>query len=70
MRPRPSQRMPPRGSQHVVTVHAVARMLKWSAARVHSVDDILRPVRAANRERLYSIDRVLYFVHAVVDSAP
>jgi hypothetical protein len=66
----PSNRMPPVQSERVVTVCAVARMLQWSEARVRSADDILRPVRAANGERLYSVDRVIYFVHAVVDSAP
>jgi hypothetical protein len=45
-------------------------MLRWSEARVRSVDDILRPLRAANGERFYSIDRVIYFVYVVVDSAP
>jgi hypothetical protein len=61
--------MPPVQSVHVVPTHVVARMLRWSEARVRGVDDILRPVRASNGARLYSVDRVLYFVH-VMDSAP
>ena len=63
-------RMPPVQSEHVVTVHAVARMLEWSAARVRSVDDILRPVRASNGERLYAIDRVLHLFTRWWNSMP
>lgn len=54
--------MPPRGSQHVVPTHSVARMLGWSTARVRRVDDILRPIRLADGERMYDVDRVLFFV--------
>ena len=61
--------MPPVQSECVVPVHAVARMLGWSAARVRGVDDILRPTRASDGERLYAVDRALFFVY-VMDSAP
>jgi hypothetical protein len=64
-----SNRMPPVQSEHVVTVHAVARMLGWSTPRVRGVDDILRPVRGSNAERFYAIDRVLFFVRTI-DNAP
>lgn len=62
MRLKTSNRMPPRGSKHVVPVHAVARMLGWSTARVRGVDDILRPIRLADGARVYDVDRVLFFV--------
>lgn len=42
--------------------HAVARMLGWSTARVHGIDDILRPIRLADGMRAYDVDRVLFFV--------
>ena len=61
--------MPPVGSKHVVPVHAVARMLGWSTARVRGVDDILRPRRLADGSRVYDVERVLVFVH-VIDNAP
>jgi len=69
MRPRTPNRMPPVGSKHVVTIHAVARMLGWVAARVRRIDDLLRPTRAANGERLYDVDRVLFLVETM-DNAP
>lgn len=62
MRQMTSNRMPPVGSTHVVPLHAVARMLGWSPARVRGVDDILRPIRAADGSRAYDVDRVLFFV--------
>lgn len=68
MRTNPN-RMPPRRSKHVVPIHAVARMLGWSAARVRRVDDILRPFRASDNSRLFDVDRVLFLVHTM-DSAP
>jgi hypothetical protein len=63
--------MPPVGSKHVVTIHAVARMLGWTAARIRRIDDVLRPTRAgtANGERLYDVDRVLFLVETI-DNAP
>ena len=61
--------MPPVTGEHVVTVHAVARMLGWSARRVRRLDDILRPIRLADGSRAYDVERVLFFVH-VLDSAP
>ena len=69
MRPRTSNRMPPVGSKHAVTIHAVARMLGWTAARIRRIDDVLRPTRATNRERLYDVDRVLFLVETM-DNAP
>jgi hypothetical protein len=64
--------MPPVGTDHVVPVHAVARMLGWSAARVRSVDEILRPARASDGSRLFDVDRVLFFVNTmdVLESLP
>lgn len=62
-------RMPPVQSDHVVLVHAVARMLGWTIARVHRVDDILRPTRAADGAYMYDVDRVLFFVRTL-DNAP
>ena len=56
-----ANRMPRRQSKHVVPVHAVARMLGWRAARVHRVDDILRPFQSA-AGLLYDVDRVLFSV--------
>lgn len=44
-------------------------MLDWSTARVRVIDDVLRPTRAANAERLYDVDRVLFFVWTM-DMAP
>lgn len=64
-----SNRMPPVQSKHVVPVHAVARMLGWSTARVRSIDDILRPIRLADGSHVYDVMRVLFFVR-VFDSAP
>ena len=61
--------MPPVGSKHVVTFHAVARMLGWASARIRRIDDVLRPTRAANGERLYDVDRVLFLVETM-DNAP
>jgi hypothetical protein len=61
--------MPSVQSRHVVPVHAVARMLGWSTARVRGIDSILRPVRASDGLRLYDVDRVLFFVR-VMDSVP
>lgn len=61
--------MPPVGTKHVVTIQAVARMLGWSTQRVRSIDDILRPTRAANGERFFDVDRALFFVHTM-DMAP
>jgi len=71
MHPRPANRMPPVGTEHVVTIHAVARMLGWTAARIRRIDDVLRPTRAgtANAERLYDVDRVLFLVETM-DNAP
>lgn len=57
--------MPPVGTDHVVTTHAVARMLGWSAARVRSIDDVLKPTRVSDESRLYNVDRALFFVHAL-----
>jgi hypothetical protein len=62
-------RMPPRQTKHVVPIHAVARMLGWSTARVRGVDDILRPLRLADGSRLYDVDRVLFLVYTL-DSCP
>jgi hypothetical protein len=74
MRSRPANRMPPVGTKHVVTIDAVARMLEWTTQRVHRLDGLLRPTRAAtaNSERLYDVDRVLFFVRTmdVLDSRP
>lgn len=61
--------MPPVEGKHVVPVHAVARMLGWSAQRVRRTDDVLRPTVARDGSRLYDIDRVLGLV-AVMDNAP
>jgi hypothetical protein len=61
--------MPPVDSKHVVPVHAVARMLGWSAVRVRGVDDILRPTRLADGSRVYDVERVVFFVR-VFDNAP
>jgi len=71
MRRRTSNRMPPVGSKHVVTIHAVARMLGWAPARIRRIDDVLRPTRAgtATGERLYDVERVLFLVETV-DNAP
>ena len=69
MRPRTSNRMPPVGTKHVVTIQAVARMLGWTTQRVRRIDDILRPTRAANGERVYDIDRALFLVETM-DNAP
>lgn len=41
-------RMPPVRPTELVPVHAVARMLMWSTARVRTIDDILRPDRVAD----------------------
>lgn len=57
--------MPPVGTEHVVPVHAVARMLDWSTARVRSIDDILKPTRTFFGSRLYDVDRVLFLVHTM-----
>jgi hypothetical protein len=62
--------MPPVGLKHVVTIHAVARMLGWTAARVRKIDDILRPTRAANGERLYDVDRALFLVETMDSATP
>lgn len=66
--------MPPVGTKHVVTILALARMLGWTAQRIRRIDDILRPTRAntANGERLYDIDRALFFVRTmdIADSLP
>jgi hypothetical protein len=72
MRQRNPNRMPPVGSKHVVTIHAVARMLGWTAARIRRIDDILRPTRAANGERLIDVDRALFFVRTmdILNSMP
>lgn len=72
MRPRNPNRMPPVGTKHVVTIQAVARMLGWSTQRVRSVDDLLRPTRAANGERFIDVDRALFFVRTmdIADSLP
>ena len=66
-----SNRMPPGRTDHVVTTHAVARMLGWSSGRVRSVDDILKPTLVA-QGRLYDVDRVLFFVRTMdeLDSLP
>jgi hypothetical protein len=69
MRPRNPNRMPPVGTSHVVTIHALARMLGWTTQRIRRLDDLLRPARAANGERVFDIDRALSFVRAV-DMAP
>ncbi len=61
--------MPPVEGKQVVPAHAVARMLVWSTQRVRRADDILRPTFAADRSRLYDVDRVLCLVH-VMDNAP
>jgi hypothetical protein len=45
-------------------------MLEWSVARVHRLDDILRPLRLVDGTRIYDIYRVLYFVRVAIDSAP
>jgi len=66
---RERNRMPRRRWKHVVPVHAVARILGWSTARVRGVDDILRPFRLSDGSRVYDVDRVLFFVR-VMDSAP
>jgi len=67
MRSRNPNRMPPVGTKHVVTIQAVARMLEWTTQRLRGLDDILRPTRAgtANSERLYDIDRALFFVRTM-----
>lgn len=67
-----SNRMPPVSTDHVVTVHAVARMLGWSTAKVRGVDDILKPTRLSDESRAYDVDRVLFFVQTmdVMDSLP
>ena len=72
MRSRTPNRMPPVGTKHVVTVQAVARMLEWTTQRVRGVDDILRPTRAANGERLIDVDRALFFVRTmdILNSMP
>ena len=72
MRRRTSNRMPPVGTKHVVTVQAVARMLGWSTQRIRRIDDILRPTRAANGERLIDVDRALFFVRTmdILNSMP
>ena len=57
--------MPPVGTDHVVTTHAVARMLGWSAARVRSIDDVLKPTRVSDESRLFDVDRVLFLVHTM-----
>ena len=57
--------MPPVGTDHVVTTHAVARMLGWSTARVRSIDEILKPTRGSDDSRLYDADRVLCLVHTM-----
>ena len=64
--------MPPVGSKHVVTIQAVARMLGWTTQRVRRIDDVLRPTRAANGERLIDVDRALFFVRTMdfADSLP
>ena len=64
--------MPPVGTDHVVTTHAVARMIGWSTARVRRVDDVLKPTRVSDGSRLYDVDRVLFLVHTmdVMDSMP
>lgn len=67
-----SFRRSPVDTHHVVTTHAVARMLGWSTARVRSIDRILRPERAADGGRLYDVARVLFFVGVqdVMNSLP
>jgi len=64
--------MPPGGTDHVVTTHAVARMLGWAEARVRGIDDILKPTRLSDNSRAYDVDRVLFLVHTmdVMDSLP
>jgi len=57
--------MPAVGTDHVVTTHAVARMLGWSTGRVRSVDDILKPTRVSDNSRLFDVDRVLFLVHTI-----
>lgn len=69
MKVRASNRMPPVAPQHVVPTHAVARLLGWSTARVRRLDDLLRPIRLANGERAYGVERVL-FLARTMDTAP
>lgn len=72
MRSRNPNRMPPVGTKRVVTIQAVARMLGWTTQRIRRIDDILRPTRAANGERLIDVDRALFFVRTmdIADSLP
>ena len=64
--------MPPVGTDHVVTTHAVARMLGWSTARVRTADYVLKPARASDNSRLYDVNRVLFLVATldIMDSLP
>lgn len=66
---RSSNRMPPVDPKHVVPTHAVARLLGWSTARVRRLDDLLRPIRLANGDRAYGVERVL-FLARTMDAAP
>ncbi len=54
----------------VVTIQAVARTLEWTTACVHRIDDVFRPTRAANGERLYDVARMRFPFETIDNASP